>query len=53
MAKDIVGIDRLLWGADDPFIGASPAYLDSAEFTPEEKSLVLGGNAARIFGLEL
>ena len=53
MARDIVGVERLLWGADDPFIGASPSYLDAADFTPQERAMVLGGNAARIFNLKL
>ena len=51
MAQEIVGARQLLWGADDPFIGAGPQYLDKVGFTQEEKALVLGGNAARIFKL--
>jgi aminocarboxymuconate-semialdehyde decarboxylase len=51
MARDIVGVEHLLWGADDPFIGAAPGYLDSAGFTSQEKAMVLAGNAARIFNL--
>lgn len=51
MARDIVGADHLLWGADDPFIGAGPQYLDAAGFSAQDKALVLGGNAERLFGL--
>lgn len=51
MAKAIVGADHLLWGADDPFIGAAPTYLDSMSATEEEKEMILGANACRLFNL--
>lgn len=52
MAKDIVGVEQLLWGADDPFIGAGPAYVQKLNYSDAEKSLILGGNAERIFKLK-
>lgn len=51
MAIDIVGVDHLLWGADDPFIGADTEHVRSLSIPDEDKSLILGGNAARIFNL--
>lgn len=51
MAKSIVGADHLLWGADDPFIGASRSYMDKLTWTQEEKAVVMGHNAVRLFGL--
>lgn len=54
MAKEIVGPERLLWGADDPFIGAGPDYVrELPNFSDEEKDMILGGNAQRIFGLAI
>ena len=51
MARSIVGAERLLWGADDPFIGAGPGHVQNLDFTAQEKDLILGGNAQRIFAL--
>lgn len=51
MARSIVGAEHLLWGADDPFIGADTEYVRNLSFSDAEKNLVLGGNAIRIFGL--
>ncbi|CAN5514233.1 amidohydrolase family protein [soil metagenome] len=51
MAKDIVGVDHLMWGADDPFIGAGPDYVRALEFPASEQAQILGGNAARVFKL--
>ena len=51
MARSIVGTERLLWGADDPFIGAGPEYVRQLGWSDAETAQVLGLNAARIFGL--
>ena len=50
-AHAILGADRLLWGADDPFIGADTAHVDSLPLPAEERAQILGGNAARLFGI--
>jgi aminocarboxymuconate-semialdehyde decarboxylase len=51
MALDILGPEQLLWGTDDPFIGAGTEYIDKLDLPEAQKSLILGGNAARIFGI--
>jgi aminocarboxymuconate-semialdehyde decarboxylase len=48
-ARDIVGSQRLLWGSDDPFIGADLSHVESLAIPDEEKALILGDNAAKIF----
>lgn len=50
-AHAIVGPDRLLWGADDPFIGADTTHVDTLPLPAAERALILGGNAARLFGI--
>jgi L-fuconolactonase len=50
---------RLLWASDFPWTCPEPGYARTAELvdhqlpglTPEEREAVLGGNAARLFGL--
>lgn len=51
MALEIVGPERLLWGSDDPFIGADDAHVQSLDIGEEDKRLIVGGNASRVFGL--
>lgn len=53
---DLVGEDRVLWGSDYPHIDstmAAPELIrDSlADLDPRRRNAVLGGNAARLFGL--
>jgi len=52
MALDVVGSSRLLWGSDDPFIGAGTEYLTDMKLDPADTAAILGGNAMRIFGLD-
>jgi hypothetical protein len=50
---DLCGADRLLFGSDHPLLPAR-RYIDAfaeAEFTPAERELVMGGNAAHLLGL--
>jgi aminocarboxymuconate-semialdehyde decarboxylase len=49
LAHQILGPEKLLWGTDDPFIGAGTEYIERLDLTRNEKDLILGGNAARIF----
>ena len=56
-----VGAAKLLWGSDSPFgMSAWCTYRQAIDFirrhcdflSNEEKDLILGGNAARLFGIE-
>ena len=58
--RDRVGAEKLLWGSDSPFsMGMWCTYRQSLDFirlhcdflSPDEKDLILGGNAARLFGV--
>jgi predicted TIM-barrel fold metal-dependent hydrolase len=58
---DEVGVGKLMWGSDMPYCGGSwCTYRQAADYirlhcdflSPDEKDLILGGNAARMFGLE-
>ncbi len=50
----IVGPDRVLWGSDYPVLGQKRFLRKAAEALPEEMVVpVLGGNAARVFGLRV
>ena len=51
LAHKIVGPEKLLWGTDDPFIPAGIDYIEKLDLTRSDKDLILGGNAARIFGI--
>jgi predicted TIM-barrel fold metal-dependent hydrolase len=52
-AADLVGADKVLFGSDFPLIDqrAARAEVEEAGLTPDEQSLVLGGNADRLLGL--
>ena len=55
-----VGVDRLMWGTDMPYGVSWCTYKQALDYirvhcdflTQEEKGLILGGNAARMFRIE-
>ncbi len=51
-AMDIVGSDHLLFGTDDPFIGADITHVERMGLNATDQALVLGGNAKRLLGLK-
>lgn len=51
LAHQTMGPQRLLWGSDDPYIGADTAHVDNLPISHADKQLILGGNAARLFGI--
>jgi len=56
--RDIIGVDNLLWGADYPHqestFPRSRAIIDEilSECAEEEKAKIVGGNSARVYGLD-
>lgn len=52
MAHGIVGADHILWGSDDPYIGADTAHVDDLPIPAADKANILGGNAARLLRIK-
>ena len=50
---DKIGVERVMWAIDYPYQPTEPAvrFIDEAPLTDDERQLVAGGNAARIFGI--
>jgi aminocarboxymuconate-semialdehyde decarboxylase len=46
-----VGVSQVLYGSDDPFIGADTAHVARLGLAGPDNAAVLGGNAARVLGL--
>jgi len=53
MAHELVGADHLLWGSDDPFIGADSAHVEKLPISEMDRNKILGGNAARLLKLKV
>ncbi len=51
MAHEIVGPERILFGSDEPLIGADTSLIEGLNIPQSHKAKILGGNAARLFGL--
>ena len=51
MAIESVGARQLLFGTDDPFIDADTKHVERLALAPADQAAILGGNAARLFGL--
>lgn len=51
LAIGSVGASQILFGTDDPFIGADTAHVARLPIDDAEKAKILGGNAARVLGL--
>lgn len=50
-ALNTVGAQQILFGTDDPFIDADTSHVSKLPISATDKKQILGGNAARIFGL--
>lgn len=51
MVRGIVGTGKLLFGTDYPFIDRDDAHVLALNATPEEKAMMLGGNARKLWTL--
>jgi aminocarboxymuconate-semialdehyde decarboxylase len=50
-AIQAVGVSQMLFGTDDPFIGSDTAHVQRLSVPQADEAAILGGNAARLFGL--
>ena len=53
MAHAIAGPERLLWGSDDPYIGADASHVENLPISAADRGKILGGNAARMLKLQV
>ena len=51
MAIESVGASQLLFGTDDPYIDADTSHVARLGIDVAAKTAILGGNAARLFGI--
>ncbi len=51
LACAVVGPERLLFGTDYPYIDADAGHVERLALGQAEQGAVLGGNAARLFGI--
>lgn len=49
LAVETVGAGQILFGTDDPFIGADTAHVTDLPIAAADKAAILGGNATRLF----
>lgn len=51
MVTNAVGTDRMMFGTDYPFIDRNDEHVHGLKFNQQEKDLILGGNAKKLFSL--
>ncbi|MDB5965679.1 MAG: hypothetical protein JWQ72_2179 [Polaromonas sp.] len=52
LAHSIVGAEHILFGSDEPMIGADTSLVEGLAIPAADKACILGGNAARLFGFD-
>jgi aminocarboxymuconate-semialdehyde decarboxylase len=51
MAHKYIGGDRLMFGTDYPYVDETRGYIEALPLGAGDKAAIMGGNAARVFGL--